>query len=402
MKKSWVTFVLGLTFFGCEYNSITPDNSPNLRELSADEISVSSTLNDFGFQLFRKVNQNQNTFISPLSVSIALSMVLNGASDETAQSILQTIDFGDLTPEQVNQAYKDLTGLLLSMDRTADVRIANSVWYDQQYSVNNSFEGIIKDYYDGVVQPLDFKSSASKNTINSWVAGRTNNKIQNLIDQISPDEIMFLINAIYFKGEWRNQFDVSKTHDANFTRDDGSVTTVNMMQSKGSEILYNSANNLQLIDIPYGNGQFRMTVLLPQLGGINALADQLTSSQLNAWLSESDSLSVELEMPKFKMTWKTDLKDVLADMGMKMEGFPKLFNGDLPLAISRVIHQSFLEVNEKGSEAAAATAIGIELTSAPPTPQRITIDRPFIFFIREKHSGVILFSGQLIDPSGLE
>ena len=402
MKKWCIALVLSLSIFSCEDHSVAPDNPPNLRELSSSEIAVSSSLNDFGFNLFRKINQDQNTFISPLSVSIALGMVLNGASDETAESILQTIDFGDLTPEQVNQAYKDLTGLLLSMDRTTDVRIANSVWYHNEYNVKNAFEEIIENYYDGVVQSLDFKSSTAKNTINSWVADKTNDRIQNLIDQISGDEIMFLINAIYFKGEWQYQFDASKTHDADFTREDGSVTTVSMMQSKGSMIQYGVNENVQLIDIPYGNGQFRMTVLVPEPGGINGLAAELTSSQLNNWLSASDSLSVELEMPKFKMTWKKDLKDILADMGMKTAGFPKLFEENLPLAISRIIHQSFLEVNEKGSEAAAATAIGIGYTSLPPKPLRITIDRPFIFFIREKHSGVILFSGQLKDPTGLE
>jgi serpin B len=402
MKKVIPICVLMYLLAGCSEQSIKPDNQPNLRVLSTDEVTVSSSVNDFGFKLFRRVNKNENTFISPLSVSMALGMVLNGASDETRQNIINTINFEGLTAEQVNQAYKDLTTLLLSMDRTVQMGIANSVWYHDDYHINGAFENVITNAYDGKVQSLDFKAATAKNTINNWVEDKTNSRIKNLIDQISGDEIMFLINAIYFKGDWQYQFDAAQTHVAPFTREDGTVTSVNMMRSKGAKIHYGTKDNVQLVDIPYGNGQFRMTILVPAEGGVRDLADSLSSTQFNSWLADSDSVSVELEIPKFKMTWKKDLKADLEDMGLNTNGFPNLFEEPLPLAISRVIHQSFLEVNEKGSEAAAATAIGIELTSAPSHPARITIDKPFLFFIRENHSGVILFSGMLQDPAILQ
>ncbi len=400
MKKS-VTLAFILCLAACSDESVTPDNPPNLRTLSGAEVTVSSSLNNFGFELFRKVNANQNTFISPLSVSYALGMVLNGASEETKQSIINTIDFEGMTAEEVNQGFKDLTALLLSMDKTVELGIANSIWSHKDYTVNSNFAHTVKTFYDGTAQALDFRNTSAKNTINNWVESKTNNRIKNLINQISPDEVMFLINAIYFKGQWQYQFDASKTHKANFTRENGTTTPVDMMLSKGAKIQYEVNNNVQLIDIPYGNGQFRMTILVPTAGSLHELSESLTAAQLSNWLNESDSVSVELEMPRFKMTWKEDLKETLRKMGMQMSGFPKLFEEQLPLAISRVVHQSFLEVNEKGSEAAAATAIGIGYTSAPPKPTRITIDKPFLFFIREKHSGVILFSGQLVDPGAL-
>ena len=400
MKKS-IALAFIACLAACSDESVTPDNPPNLRTLSSSEIAVSSSLNDFGFELFRKVNEEKNTFISPLSVSIALGMVLNGASEETKQSIINTIDFDGLTAEEVNQAYRDLIALLLSMDKQVKVGIANSVWNHQDFAVNKDFSKTIESYYDGTVQAIDFKNASAKNTINNWVEDKTSNRIKDLIDQISGDEIMFLINAIYFKGDWQYQFDASKTHTANFTRADGSATPVDMMFSKGAKIQYGVKDGVQLLDIPYGNGQFRMTILVPTTGSLHDLSESLTATQLSNWLDAADSVSVELEIPKFKMTWKNDLLGTLQAMGMRTSRFPNLFEEQLPLAISRVVHQSFLEVNEKGSEAAAATAIGIELTNFPPRPTRITINEPFMFFIREKHSGAILFCGQLVDPSVL-
>jgi serine protease inhibitor len=398
--KKFIALILIVCLTGCSDDSVAPNNPPNLRFLSNAEVTVSSSLNDFGFRLLREVDADQNTFISPLSVSIALGMAMNGASEETAQSIVNTINFEGLTANEVNQAYQDLSVLLKSMDKTVQLGIANSAWYHQDYPVNKNFVQTIKTYYDGTAQALDFGSVSAKNTINSWVESKTNNRIQDLIQDISPSEIMFLVNAIYFKGDWQYQFEASKTHTADFTVEGGSVTPVSMMFSKGASIQLETNENVQLVDIPYGNGQFRMTILTPTTGSLHDLVESITAEQLSNWLAGSDSVSVELEIPKFKMTWKDDLKGALEKMGMRMGGFPNLFEQPLGLAISRVLHQSFLEVNEKGSEAAAATAIGFELTSTPK-PFRITIDRSFLFFIREKHSGVILFSGQLVDPSVL-
>jgi serine protease inhibitor len=395
-----------LVFAACQETAITPDNPPNLRTLSAAERQASKSSNDFAFNLFRNLPTDpaDNSFISPLSVSMALGMLLNGADGEVRESILNTIDFKDFTAEEVNAGFRDLTELLLSMDRKVNFGLANSVWYRQELTVNNSFASVIENYYNGKIMGLDFESPASKIIINSWVESKTNNRIKDLIKQINPAHVMFLVNAIYFKGDWTHQFDKSKTKKAPFTTLDGSTTQVDMMFSEGVSMKYKVTPDFQLLDIPYGNGQFRFTILMPnEPEALLQLVEEMNAGMFSDLLNESDSVSVELELPKFKMNWRDDLKSSLAQMGMLMGGFPLLFEEPgLPLEVSEVIHQSFLEINEEGSEAAAATAIGVAYTSYQPKPTRITIDKPFVFMIREKHSEAILFMGQLTDPDLLK
>lgn len=405
MMKYVIIFAVASVLVSCS-DSTPPEHSnpPNLRILSAAEAKIASSGNEFAFNLYREVQDPEpaNTFISPLSVGYALGMALNGATEETRQSILNTIDFGSLSADEVNTAYRDLTSLLLSMDNQTKISIANSVWNHHDFTVKNSFSNIITQYYNGTVQALNFRAPETRNTINNWVENKTNGKIKDLLGEISPDEVMFLINAIYFKSNWSYQFDKSKTHKAPFTKLDGSNAEVNMMFSKGVSLSRYQNENFTLIDIPYGNEQFRMTLVVPsQPQNFSEVVNSISAGSLSQWLEQSDTLTCELEIPKFKMTWKNDLKESLGEMGMLMHGFPDFFEEEPSLAISRVIHQSFIEVNEEGSEAAAATAIGVELTSATPTPQRITIDRPFLFLIRESHSSVVLFIGQLVDPDTL-
>src|SRR5690606_37095721 len=405
--KRFVLILPLLVVAACQETAITPDNPPNLRTLSAAERQASKSSNDFAFNLFRNLPTDpaDNSFISPLSVSMALGMLLNGADGEVRESILNTIDFKDFTAEEVNAGFRDLTELLLSMDRKVNFGLANSVWYRQELTVNNSFASVIENYYDGKIMGLDFESPASKNVINSWVESKTNNRIKDLIKEINPDHVMFLVNAIYFKGDWTHQFDKSKTKKAPFTTLSGATTQVDMMFSKGVSMKYKTTPDFQLLDIPYGNGQFRFTMLMPnEYGGITSLVETLNAETFNTLIDESDTISVELELPKFKMNWRNDLIQSLGQMGMIMTGYPLLFEGPTPaIKVGQVIHQSFLEVNEEGSEAAAATSIGMEFVCVcPQPPPKITIDKPFLFMIREQHSGAILFMGQLTDPSALQ
>jgi serine protease inhibitor len=228
------------------------------------------------------------------------------------------------------------------------------------------------------------------------VQNKTNQEIQNLISSIESSEIMFLINAIYFKGVWTYEFDATQTKESPFTEEDGSVQQVITMFSGKPSITEFAHSKFLMINIPYGNKQFSMTVLLPNLGNtVQEVTGILSTDSLNFWLSHADTTAIGLSMPKFKMNWKSDLKKNLEDMGMAMNGFPHLFEQPKPLEISRVIHQSSISVDETGTEAAAATGVGITYTAERPP---IVINRPFLFLIREKHSGVILFMGQLYSP----
>ena len=398
MKKFYpIPFLFLLV--ACLNESVAPNNDT---KLSQAKEQIQSSVNDFGFDLFKHVHEDKNTFISPYSVSIALGMALNGASEEVRESIINTIDFDGLTAADVNQTFKDLTAQLLSSDSAVDMNIANSVWYPQMYNVKTDFSKNMGTYYDAAVRGLDFGSRSAIDSINNWVADKTNNRIKDLINQIDPNEIMFLINTIYFKAQWQYPFDVTGTHKADFTRGDGSIVTADMMHVEKAYVQYKKDDDVTLVQIPYGSERYVMTILVPTTGTLHNLADSLSSKKLKSWLEMATNEAVSLEMPKFKITYKKDLKETLKNMGMKMDDFPNIFDNSIvgspldPIVINRVLHQSFVNVDENGTEAAVATGIGLTNKSLGAT---VKIDRPFLFLIRELNSGIKLFSGQVVDPT---
>lgn len=404
MKKI-LSLVLIVLVAACNDSpDVQPDNTPNLRLMSAAEMQVSQETNNFAFDLFKSIDGSptDNSFISPLSVSLALGMVMNGASAETKQSIINTLDYSEFTAAEVNQAYHDLAELLLSMDNTVTLGIANSVWYSRDYKAKQEFVDVIQQQYDGKIQGLNFASEDAKKAINHWVSEKTNKKITDIIQQIRPEEVMFLINTLYFNGKWTFKFDKAQTHDAPFKNIDGTTETVRMMSAEKATVGLFQNQDVQVVDVPYGNKQFNFTIVAP-FSDFNEVIKDLDASQLTDWLAQANTEQVMLEIPRFKMTWQQDLRTTLISMGMRMQDFPELFDPApaRELEITRVVHQTYLDVNEDGVEAAAATKVGIGLVMAPPPPPRITIDRPFLFMIREKHSGAILFMGKLVNPKNL-
>lgn len=292
------------------------------------------------------------------------------------------------------------------MDRTVKMNIANSVWYKQELSVKSDFKSVIESSYKGTVQGLDFASPNSKNIINAWIEDHTNNKIKDVIQDIDPNLVMFLINAIYFKGDWSYQFDKTKTKDGNFYLEDGNTVQTTMMQAEKANVSIFSHEKFNLINIPFGNKQFEFSVLLPNNQYTTEdIIPELSADSLSGWISSSSEQTVELRMPKFKMKWKKRLNEDLAALGMTRAftpgyaEFPNFFENPMSLNIDFVDHHSFLEVNETGAEAAAVTVVGVVYTtSIIPRPRTIMINKPFVFLIREKHSGAILFIGQLKNP----
>lgn len=406
MKNYTLLFLLSL-LFACSPAEPEPDNTPNLRTLSATESSLVNSSNEFAFKLFSQTQSNEsNYFLSPLSIGIALGMTLNGAEAETKQGILNTIQFGNLTDAEVNKGYADLMSLLTGMDRKVNMSLANSVWYRNTLSVKPAFKSIIESNYKGTVQSLDFTSPAAKNTINDWIEDKTNSKIKDVIQEIDPDLVMFLINAIYFKGDWTYQFDKSKTKDDNFYLEGGAVVATPMMQVAKTAVTTYMHEKFNLINIPFGNKQFEFTVLLPNNQfNTNDVVSELQTTSFNEWIGQAQDATIELRMPKFTMRWNKILNDDLSAMGMEQAftpgtaEFPNFFENPMNLNIGFVDHHAFLEVNETGAEAAAVTVVGVVTTSIPVQPPVISINKPFIFLIREKHSGTILFMGQLKDPS---
>ena len=372
--------------------------------LTPNQKSLVLSNNAFGFDVFRTINKSENgdknIFISPLSISLALAMTYNGANGDTKTEMQNTLRFPELSADEINGYFQKLSNTLLDLDPTVKLGIANSIWYRQEFSVLPDFISINKSYYNAEVQALDFADPASVKKINGWVAGKTNNKIPKVIDVLDPDLVMLLINAIYFKGQWTYDFDKNMTVEGPFHVSPAEQNNVPFMHQKGT-FHYYSNDSLQILEMPYGQGNFSMVVLLPKQGyTASALAGGLNSEIWNGWLADTARANVDIAMPKFKFEYERILNSDLQGLGMMKAFGPADFskiNPDADLYISFVKHNSFVDVNEEGTEAAAVTVVGVAVTSIPQEPVYIPFvaDRPFLFVIRETTTNTILFMGKV-------
>lgn len=400
--------ILILLFSRCTKEYIAIDNTPKLKALSLDEQELVQTSNTFALDLFKAIHQvknEDNIFVSPLSVDFALNMTVNGAAGKTKEEMKQVLGIESLSDDEANTAVQKLTGMLLNMDTKVRLSIANAIWYHNELTLKDNLRQLIKKYHQGKIEELDFADPAAKETINKWVEEETQGKIKDLIEKISPQHRMFLINAIYFKADWQYQFEKHRIREEQFTLENGQKVSVQMMFSKGVKLRTYQHEAFQLIELPYGNGQFSMVILLPRLGKTTGEVMSLLSAEdLQSWVGQADTLMPHLFLPKFTSKFRMELNDPLMDIGMEnpfsdAAEFTGFFKESKPLKIGEVIHQAVIEVNEEGTEAAAATSVGIEVTSIGNNPPTIRIDRPFVYFIREKHTDAILFAGKMMDPS---
>jgi serine protease inhibitor len=369
------------------------------RQLTAAEQKLVAGSNSFAFDLFREVNNGQkskNVFISPLSASMALGMTANGAAGTTYDAMRSTLRLGSASKAEVNEGYKSLIALLRGLDNTTDFRIANSIWYEKTFPFNAAFLSESKSFFDAEVAGLDFTSPSALTTINSWVNESTASKIPAILDNIDPAEVMFLINAIYFKSAWQSKFDKAQTVNAPFFAHDGTQATVPLMNQTAT-FKIGAGPSYTAVDLPYGNSAFTMTVVLPNQGvDVNAVAASLNEASWNTLTQGFAVQKTMLSLPKFKLTWTSVLNPELRALGMgvafDLADFTPMSPRGKELIITKVIQKTFVDVNEEGTEAAAATSVGVGVTSAPPP---IRVDRPFIFVIRERLSGTILFIGKV-------
>jgi serpin B len=378
------------------------------RGLTAVEEKLVESNNEFGFRLFREIVQldaGKSVFISPFSAGMALSMTYNGAGGETAEAMKSTLKLEDLKIEEVNEGYKDLIGLVTTLDARVRFDIGNSIWYMQGMKFRKEFLRVNSVYFDAEVTGLDFRAEQAVKTINEWVKEETNEKIEEIISAPIPEQmVMLLINAIYFKGTWTYEFDQKRTRDDYFTLSNGSKSPCRMM-ALSREFEYLESEELQAIDLPYGDGAFRMTVLLPKKGvTLNTLIDSLNERSWERRLKGFRRTKVGLELPRFKMEYEITMNDVLKALGMGIafdEGaadFSGMYAGPEPLSISEVKHKTFVQVDEEGTEAAAVTSVGMVVTSLEPSPV-MRVDRPFVFVIRDSHTKAVLFMGKIVEPT---
>ncbi|MEX2111445.1 MAG: serpin family protein [Gemmatimonadaceae bacterium] len=401
--KFFGPITLAVTLIGTACTEATAPSAPISalpRDLTTSESKIIAASNDFAFDLFRVGNRSQhkaNVFISPLSASMALGMTANGANGATYDEMRAALRLSGATREDVNGGYKSLITLLRGLDPKTDFRIANSIWHEQSFPFHASFLDESKLYFDARVEGLDFKSSSAVPTINSWVSEQTNNRIPQILEVIRDDERMFLINAIYFKGIWQKQFDRAKTLDAPFHAADGTTTTVPMM-TMDAEVAYAATAEYSAVDLRYGNSAFTMSVVVPNTQDIDAFAESFDQTKWNSLVASLHETKIPIYLPRFRMEWKRELTEDLQQLGMTLAfrgdfaDFTRMSPMGLKLFITRVLQKTFVEVNEEGTEAAAATLVGVGVTSAPPS---FRADRPFLVVIRERFSGAILFIGKI-------
>ncbi len=404
--------LITLIAISCHGDPMGPGSLPSLitelpRSLSQAELDLIEADNAFALKLFREIDAqeaaNANIFVSPLSVSMALGMTYNGAAGETQQAMAQTLEFQDLNLDEVNQGYRDLIDLLFELDPQIEWQLANSIWYREGFSVEPSFLDVNRTFFDAQVAALDFNAPGAADVINQWVSDGTNGRIEEIVDDpISPLTVMFLINAIYFKGDWRHQFDKGLTRDAPFTLLDGSeVTTPTMFHEDEVDVRTGGDDLVRVLEMPYGGDAFTMMVVLPHPDvSLQSVVEALDTERWASWIADLHANELFVEMPKFSFEYEIKLNDVLTSLGMGVAftgaaDFSKI-NPSGGLFISKVKHKTFVQVDEEGTEAAAATSVGIGPTSGPG---RFVIDRPFLFAIRERLSGTILFMGRMVDPT---
>ncbi len=396
---------IATTMAGCGDSFAPMEQLP--RQLSIAESELVEADNRFALELFREINRlegDTNVFISPLSVAMALGMTVNGADGTTEQAMLETLELQGMAREEVNQAYRSLIDLLRGLDPNVEFMLANSIWHAQNRVPAQEFLNINQQYFDAEIAALDFGIPSAAETINNWVYANTNGKIEKIIDNgIPANVIMYLINAVYFKGSWTYQFDPANTHDAQFTLADGSKTTVDMMSHEAKISIRSTWRDGMLVaELPYSNDAYCMTILLPDPSeDIGTVVDALTEESLEEWLGELESTELEVSLPKFTLEYKLALNEALKALGMEVAfnageaDFTRMYPGG-GVWIDTVLHKTFVEVNEEGTEAAAVTSVSMREFAAPAD---LIVNRPFLFLIRERFSGTILFLGKVMNPN---
>jgi serine protease inhibitor len=355
--------------------------------------------NAFALELFQQMAQNtgdDNVVISPLSISFAMGMTWNGAAGTTKSEMSDMLGLTNMPDSLVNEYYEVMQKSLPVVDSLTKVTVANSLWYRNGFSVKSSFLQLNDNYFDSYIRSLDFSQTWASDTINGWVDAKTNHLINKIVSAISESAVLYLINAVYFKGVWCKPFDPEYTSTSSFYTESGATAEMNQM-SMTDTLSYYADANAQYVDLPYGNTAYSMTVVLPATGKTTSdLLSQMTPTSLNTAVSSMVKRQIYLALPRFKVTCDFELKSTLQALGMTaaFTGESDFSNiSDQSLAISSVKHKTFVEVTEEGTKAAAVTSVGF-VTSIPDYPLFVA-NKPFLFFIREKGTGVILFAGKM-------
>lgn len=382
-----------------------------LEQSRSEQLFVDDRLIDantkFSFKLFWEIwqtNQKQkNIFISPTSIALALAMTYNGANNETQQQIARALELENLNLAEINQGNQALRVILENIDPHIQLKIANSLWVKQGIFFKPKFIESNQKFYFAQVKQLDFDNPRAIGIINSWVKDNTDGKIEQVVNKINPNESLFLINAIYFQGNWTKSFDKNLTETKPFYLADGSQQLQPIMSQTGYYTYYES-EDFQAISLPYSEERLRMYIFLPSKdSNLQSFLENLTVENWNEWLSKFDPFTpqlVSLQIPRFKFEYEIQLNDILKKLGMTAMFEPNKADFSQmtsePIYISAIRHKTFIEVNEQGTEAAATTSA--TTTRGGDREREMIVDRPFFYVIRDNQTGIILFMGAIVEP----
>jgi len=383
----------------CQQQAPVPQSQGAYQELADANKSLA-------FDLLRKLQDAQadeNIFFSPTSISMALSMANNGAAGDTYLEISEALGTHNMIADEVNEAYQSMHHDLENLDAKVKLKIANSTWTKDGFPIKPEFFNVADEYYESKAYTRDFDDIKTVDEINDWAADHTENKIKKVIDKISSDAVMFLMNAIYFKGDWQYKFDKSLTAEADFLVNENQQSTCNMMQTE-ADFAYYRGDQIQMVDLPYGNGAFSMSIVLPDEGyGLSQLIEDLDQEKWENWIKALNEQGLILQMPSLELEYSKMLKEELKALGMQ-----KAFSRGIadfshltqePVYIDFVKHDSYLKIDEKGTEAAAVTTVGFVNLSAGPQTPTMRVNRPYLLIIRERSTDNLLFVGKIYDPA---
>jgi len=390
-------------------NVITETDIPLADDFNATAESVSllvDSLNDFSFDFYKQISESEtgNIFFSPYSIFTALSMAYEGARENTAvemKNVLNILQNDSPTLGSFGRIYN----LLNQNQEGYIISTANAFWTRINYEFLGSYLGLLENFYMAEASELDFsKNVEASEIINKWIEDKTNDKIKDMIkpDMLSDLTRLVLTNAIYFKGEWDSPFNPKKTYETDFKLLSGDYVKVDMMRdSKESYFNYSDTDDLQILELDYHGNDLSMFVILPKENNITIAESKMNYENLSSWKNNLYEININVEIPRFKFETKYSLNNLLIEMGIVDAFSPGIadfsgMDGTKNLYISRALHQAFVEVNEQGTEAAAATTIIMELTAIPDS---FRADHPFLFLIQHKETGAILFIGRVTDPS---
>ena len=378
------------------------------RGLTASEEAVIGSANDFGLELLREVSARDtrsNIVLSPFSASMALGMTLNGADGATLDAMRAALGFGSLSIDEINASYATLAELLTTLDPSVTFEIANAVWTNRDVPFHDAFLEAVTAAFEARAESADFGDPATLDAINGWVDESTNGFIDTILESLDPNLVALLLNAIYFEGTWTTEFDAEDTQPQTFTRADGTTVSVPMMTLRNIEVPTAGGAGWSAVELPYGAEAFSMVVVLPDYGtDVRALVETLDA---DAWTGIVDGLAPReldaLSIPKLRLAYDAFLNDALRAMGMDPAfrpgaDFTRMSPIGDQLCIDFVRQKTFLEVDERGTRAAAVTAVGVGAVSF----NGFVADRPFVLAIRERLSGTILFVGVIGDPAAPE